>query len=69
MSLTRPGTIILANANNDYSGNTSVNTGTLQLGTDHALGNTSLLTIADGASTDINGKTQTVDSLVLGRAV
>ena len=26
------GTIILANANNDYSGNTSVNTGTLQLG-------------------------------------
>lgn len=34
------------------------------MGTDHALGNTSLLTIADGASTDINGKTQTVDSLV-----
>lgn len=64
LAIDATGTIILANANNDYSGNTSVNTGTLQLGTDHALGNTSLLTIADGASTDINGKTQTVDSLV-----
>ncbi len=56
-------TIILANTNNDYSGNTSVNTGTLQLGTDHALGNTSLLTISSGAGTDINGKTQTVGAL------
>ncbi len=56
-------TITLNNSTNNYTGSTTVLTGTLILGTDHALGNTSDLILAGGTTTDINGKTQTVGAL------
>ena len=55
--------IILANSNNDYRGSTTVSEGTLQLGTDHALGETRELNIHSGARTDINGKDQKIGTL------
>ncbi|WP_235186718.1 autotransporter outer membrane beta-barrel domain-containing protein [Serratia sp. DD3] len=55
--------VTLANALNNYSGSTTVNSGTLQLGSNNALGATSQLDIATGAATNINGFTQTIASL------
>ncbi|WP_161554725.1 autotransporter-associated beta strand repeat-containing protein [Ereboglobus luteus] len=52
--------ITLNNAANTYTGKTIVNTGTLVLGVDNALGNTSELTIASGAVVDTNGRAQTI---------
>ena len=53
----------ISNVNNDYQGATSVGSGTLVLGTDHALGNTSGLSLDAGTTVDVNGKTQTVGTL------
>ncbi|AWH88259.1 autotransporter-associated beta strand repeat-containing protein [Limnobaculum parvum] len=55
--------ITLNNLTNDYSGTTTVGTGTLILGSNNALGNTNDLIINSGASANLNGKTQTVGSL------
>ncbi|WP_433741522.1 autotransporter-associated beta strand repeat-containing protein [Pseudomonas putida] len=55
--------LTLSNANNDYSGETSVNSGTLRAGADNALGRTSQLNLANLAGFDLNGKTQTVGVL------
>jgi len=57
------GTVILNNIDNDYTGNTIVSSGTLQLGSDNALGNTADVSIANGAGLDVNGKTQTITTL------
>ncbi|MDD2050829.1 autotransporter-associated beta strand repeat-containing protein, partial [Pseudomonas putida] len=56
-------TITLSNASSDYSGETSVNSGTLRAGADNALGRTSKLSLANLAGFDLNGKTQTVGVL------
>ncbi|MCX8475870.1 MAG: autotransporter-associated beta strand repeat-containing protein [Sphingomonas sp.] len=56
-------TITLSNAANAYTGTTQVLSGTLALGTDHALGLTSLLAIESGATADIDGRTQAVGAL------
>ena len=57
------GTVILNNVDNDYTGNTVISSGTLQLGSDNALGNTADVSIANGADLDVNGKTQTITTL------
>lgn len=53
-------TITLVNTDNDYHGNTRVDSGTLAMGGDGVMGNTNELTIAGGASVDMNGYEQTV---------
>ncbi|WP_211961460.1 autotransporter outer membrane beta-barrel domain-containing protein [Cupriavidus plantarum] len=57
------GVITLGNQANDYTGATHVATGTLRLGTDTALGQTTLLDVAGGAAADLNGKVQRVGML------
>ncbi|UNK61500.1 autotransporter outer membrane beta-barrel domain-containing protein [Buttiauxella ferragutiae] len=57
------GVVSLSNATNDYSGETSVTTGTLQAGSDNALGHTSKLNLADTTTFDLNAKTQTLGAL------
>ncbi|WP_172677332.1 autotransporter-associated beta strand repeat-containing protein, partial [Yersinia frederiksenii] len=57
------GALTLANGDNSYSGTTTVNAGTLILGADGAFGQTSLLNVLSGASTNINGHSQTVGTL------
>ncbi|HYG06008.1 MAG TPA: autotransporter outer membrane beta-barrel domain-containing protein [Stenotrophomonas sp.] len=56
--------VSLSNSANDYSGQTQVLGGTLRLGSDHALGLTSLLDIAPGASVNIGGYAQSVGKLI-----
>ncbi|MDR2240014.1 MAG: autotransporter outer membrane beta-barrel domain-containing protein [Zoogloeaceae bacterium] len=64
------GTIILKSSNNTYSGKTTVTSGTLQLGDNNVLGqttagqHTSELNISAGAKVDVNGKTQTIGSFI-----
>ncbi|WP_368541159.1 autotransporter outer membrane beta-barrel domain-containing protein [Enterobacter soli] len=56
-------TVTLSNSGNSYTGATTVSGGTLRLGSNKALGNTSLLTVNSGANANINGKTQTIGAL------
>nr|WP_323744687.1 autotransporter outer membrane beta-barrel domain-containing protein [Yersinia sp. Marseille-Q5920] len=57
------GALTLANSTNTYSGATTVNAGSLILGANNAFGRTSLLDVLSGASTNINGHSQTVGAL------
>lgn len=57
------GTLTLANTANDYQGKTIVTSGTLLLGGNNTLGRTSALNIAAGATTDINGFSQSIGAL------
>lgn len=57
------GLVSLSNTTNSYQGQTSVLTGTLRADADNALGQTSMLNIANAAATDINGTTQTIGAL------
>ena len=57
------GDIIVTNDSNDYSGATYVTSGSLTLGADRALGETSGLDLAEGTTFNVNGHTQTVDGL------
>lgn len=59
----RDQTVTLGDRLNSYTGTTTVSGGTLRLGSDNALGNTSQLTVNSGTSADINGHTQTVGAL------
>ncbi|MDM0070564.1 autotransporter outer membrane beta-barrel domain-containing protein [Variovorax sp. J31P207] len=56
------GTVSISGTNT-YTGETTVKSGTLQLQADDALGQTSELHIADKATTDLNGRTQTIGAL------
>lgn len=56
-------TITISNANNSYTGTTTVSGGTLVAGSDNALGATSELVLQDTTGFDLNGKTQTIGSL------
>jgi hypothetical protein len=58
------GDIIVTNDSNDYSGATYVTSGSLTLGADRALGETSGLYLADGTTFSVNGHTQTVGGLM-----
>ncbi|AWH88003.1 autotransporter outer membrane beta-barrel domain-containing protein [Limnobaculum parvum] len=55
--------LTISNVTNSYTGETDLQTGTLTLGTDNALGQTSKLTLADSTTANVNGKTQTVGEL------
>ncbi|WP_145525593.1 autotransporter outer membrane beta-barrel domain-containing protein [Yersinia rohdei] len=57
------GALTLANGSNSHRGTTTVNAGTLILGANNALGQTSLLNVLSGASTNLNGHSQTVGAL------
>ncbi|MFS9381072.1 autotransporter outer membrane beta-barrel domain-containing protein [Citrobacter sp. ANG330] len=57
------GTLTVLNSGNNYQGKTQVTSGTLQLGGNNALGQTSALNVASGATTDINGYSQTIGEL------
>lgn len=62
------GTAVLANAQSNYTGNTTLTSGTLQLGTDNALGNSNNLTMDANTAVDLNGMDQTLGSLDAGTA-
>jgi outer membrane autotransporter protein len=57
------GALSLSNAISDYTGETSVNSGTLRSESDNALGQTSKLNLANTTAFDLNGKTQTLGAL------
>lgn len=57
------GTVSLSNTTNDYTGETTAASGTLKLEADNAMGQTSVLHIADAAATDLNDRTQTIGAL------
>ncbi|BBH12263.1 autotransporter outer membrane beta-barrel domain-containing protein [Chromobacterium haemolyticum] len=57
------GTLSVSNTRNDYAGETTVRSGTLRLDADGALGQTSALYISDNATTNLNGRTQTIGLL------
>lgn len=57
------GTVILSNSDNDYTGNTQISSGTVQMGSDNALGHTADLSLAESTGLDMNGKTQAVTTL------
>lgn len=59
------GTLSLS-GNNTYSGATIIETGTLQLGADHSLGNTTAVTVNDPATLSLNGFSATIGSLAGG---
>lgn len=58
------GLLSLSNSGNDYTGETTVLSGTLRTDADGVLGNTALLAVNDGAKVDLNGTLQTAGALV-----
>jgi fibronectin-binding autotransporter adhesin len=57
------------NGSHSYSGGTTVNEGTLRVGSDDSLPNLGTVSIALGATLDLNGKTDTVSSLILNGTI
>jgi outer membrane autotransporter protein len=57
-------TLSLSNGINSYTGSTTVENGTLQLGNNNVLGKTSELHVSNGATVDMNGKSQQVGQLI-----
>ena len=62
LNKTTPGTVTLAGANT-YTGTTAVNGGTLQLGAANRIADTSAVTVASGATFDLNSFAETVGSI------
>ncbi len=62
------GVLTLSGANT-YTGSTTVNAGTLQLGADNVLSNSTAVTIASGATVDLNAHSDTVGSLAGSGAI
>ncbi|WMY73810.1 autotransporter outer membrane beta-barrel domain-containing protein [Buttiauxella selenatireducens] len=60
---TGTGVVSLSNLDNDYSGETVVNSGTLALANDGVLGNTNNLRIENNAKVDMQGHSQKVGAL------
>ncbi|MBS0849887.1 ESPR-type extended signal peptide-containing protein, partial [Citrobacter sp. JGM124] len=54
-------TLTLNNAGNDYTGTTTINSGTVVAGSNNALGATSGLTTLAGSRFNLSGKTQTIN--------
>lgn len=57
------GDITVSNSSNNFSGNTTVKSGSVTLGNTGVLGQTNVLTLEEGTSLYINGFTQTVHAL------
>jgi autotransporter-associated beta strand protein len=63
-SLTKDGTGTLTlSGNNTYTGGTSINAGTLQLGSSERIANNTAVTIASGATLNLNTYTETIGAL------
>jgi autotransporter-associated beta strand protein len=63
-SLTKEGTgTFTLSGNNTYTGTTTVSAGTLRLGADERLSNASSMTVASGATFDLNGFNETIRAL------
>src|ERR1019366_3639384 len=61
---TGTGTLVLSNANNNYSGGTTISAGVLQLGVANAIpGNTVAGDVTDNATLDLNGHSATINGL------
>lgn len=68
--LTKAGAGILTlSGGNNYTGATTINAGTLKLGASGVITDTSALTVATGATLDLNGKGEAVASLAGGGTV
>jgi len=64
--LTKDGTgggVLLLSAVNTYSGATAIDSGTLRLGTANAIGDSSPVTVASGATFDLNNNADSIHSL------
>jgi autotransporter-associated beta strand protein len=63
-------TVVTLNGSNSYTGATTINGGTLKIGANHVMPNTSVVVMANtaGAILDVNGKTDTIGSLSGGGA-
>jgi autotransporter-associated beta strand protein len=57
------GTLTLGNTGNNYGGKTVITEGTLRLGTSGVIPNGSALTVASGATFDLNSQSETIGSL------
>ena len=57
------GAVSLSNANNSYTGETTVDSGTLQLAADNALGQTSALNLKDATTAQLGSYEQTIGQL------
>lgn len=57
------GTVVFTGTSKNYSGDTLINAGTLQLGANNMIVNTSAVVVASGATLDVAGYTETVGSL------
>ncbi len=62
------GTLTLSGANS-YTGTTTINTGTLALGANNVLANTTAVTINSGATFSVNSRTDTVGSIAGAGAI
>src|ERR1041385_2631350 len=64
LTSTGTGTLVLSNANNNYSGGTTISAGILQLGVDNAIpGNTVAGDVTANATLDLNGHNATINGL------
>ncbi|MEW6436606.1 MAG: autotransporter domain-containing protein [Pseudomonadota bacterium] len=63
LTKTGTGTLVLSNPANNYSGATSVEAGTLQAGAANVFGTNSAVTVASGATLDLDGYRQSLGSL------
>jgi autotransporter-associated beta strand protein len=68
-SYTSAGSYILANPLNDYAGATGVSVGTLYLGANEVIPNTSTLTVSSGATLALNSFNETVAGLTSGGTI
>lgn len=57
------GVVRFDNTGNSYSGNTTINNGTLRTGASGVIGNSSAVSISGGATLDLNGNSEGVHSL------
>ena len=68
LTKTNTGTLILSGANT-YTGATNINAGTLKEGAANTIADTSAVTVATGATYDLNGFSETIGSLAGGGTV
>ncbi|OAM90465.1 autotransporter outer membrane beta-barrel domain-containing protein [Termitidicoccus mucosus] len=64
--ISAPGDCIILNANNTYTGTTTIASGTVRAATNDVLGHTSHLILSDNTTFDLNGATQSIGALTGG---
>jgi autotransporter-associated beta strand protein len=63
LTTTGSGTLVLSNSNNDYTGATNINAGTLRVGTSNSIPSTSAVSLTTGATLNLNNQSDSVGSL------